>query len=143
MLKFNHLNMTVCDVTGPADFFERCFDFKFTERRGNGKFAILEGSDGKSRNRAVQSVRSPDFNKGEGKSLSVLPWLAFNGPILDWLLSQRVGGPRLRLRLSFWPAFARYPLRLPSRVRRLERGSCCPARTESGCTFHPPRRRWS
>jgi len=46
MLKFNHVNLTVTDVPGLTDFFERCFDFRVTERRGNGRFAVLEGPDG-------------------------------------------------------------------------------------------------
>jgi catechol 2,3-dioxygenase-like lactoylglutathione lyase family enzyme len=46
MLKFNHVNLLVSDVPGLAQFFERCFDFKVTERRGDGRFAVLEGSDG-------------------------------------------------------------------------------------------------
>jgi catechol 2,3-dioxygenase-like lactoylglutathione lyase family enzyme len=46
MLKFNHVNLTVSDVPALSDCFERCFDFKVAERRGNGGFAVLEGADG-------------------------------------------------------------------------------------------------
>jgi catechol 2,3-dioxygenase-like lactoylglutathione lyase family enzyme len=46
MYKFNHINLTVSDVPGCTDFFERCFAFKVTERRGNGRFAVLQGQDG-------------------------------------------------------------------------------------------------
>jgi catechol 2,3-dioxygenase-like lactoylglutathione lyase family enzyme len=46
MLKFNHVNLTVSDVAGLTRFFKDCFDFKVTETRGNGRFAVLEGSDG-------------------------------------------------------------------------------------------------
>ncbi len=46
MLKLNHVNLTVNDVAACADFFESCFAFKVTERRGNGRFAVLEGQDG-------------------------------------------------------------------------------------------------
>jgi catechol 2,3-dioxygenase-like lactoylglutathione lyase family enzyme len=46
MLKFNHVNLTVRDVPRLADFFHRCFDFTVTESRGNGRFAVLQGTDG-------------------------------------------------------------------------------------------------
>jgi catechol-2,3-dioxygenase len=46
MLKFNHVNLTVSDVPGLTEFFERCFEFKVSERRGAGRFAVLCGSDG-------------------------------------------------------------------------------------------------
>jgi len=46
MLKFNHINLTVSDVPRLSDFFHRCFDFKVTESRGDGRLAVLEGSDG-------------------------------------------------------------------------------------------------
>jgi catechol-2,3-dioxygenase len=45
MLKLNHMNLTTSDVPGLTGFFERCFDFKVTERRGSDKFAVLEGED--------------------------------------------------------------------------------------------------
>jgi hypothetical protein len=43
MLKLNHMNLTTADVPGLTSFFERCFDFKVTERRGSDKFAVLKG----------------------------------------------------------------------------------------------------
>jgi catechol 2,3-dioxygenase-like lactoylglutathione lyase family enzyme len=43
MLKFNHINLSTSDVPGLADFFERCLNFKVTERRGSNKLAVLEG----------------------------------------------------------------------------------------------------
>jgi catechol-2,3-dioxygenase len=43
MLKFNHINLSTTDVPGLSDFFERCLDFKVTERRGSNKFAVLIG----------------------------------------------------------------------------------------------------
>jgi catechol 2,3-dioxygenase-like lactoylglutathione lyase family enzyme len=46
MLKLNHVNLTVSDVRGLSDFFERGFGFTVTEQRGNGRFAVLEGMDG-------------------------------------------------------------------------------------------------
>ncbi len=46
MLKLNHINLSVSDVPAFSDFFERCFNFKVSERRGNNKFAVLEGEDG-------------------------------------------------------------------------------------------------
>jgi catechol 2,3-dioxygenase-like lactoylglutathione lyase family enzyme len=46
MLKLNHINLSVSDVPSLSDFFERCLNFKVTERRGNNKFAVLEGEDG-------------------------------------------------------------------------------------------------
>jgi catechol-2,3-dioxygenase len=46
MLNFNHVNLTVSDVPGLTGFFERCFSFQVSERRGNGNFAVLNGSDG-------------------------------------------------------------------------------------------------
>jgi len=46
VLKFNHVNLTVSDVPTLTDFFERCFNFKVTERRGNGRFSVLNGPDG-------------------------------------------------------------------------------------------------
>ena len=46
MLKLNHLNLTVGDVPAVCNFFEQCSAFKVTERRGTGKFAVLEGKDG-------------------------------------------------------------------------------------------------
>ena len=46
MLKLNHVNLSVSDVPGLTDFFERCFNFKVAERRGNGGFAVLVGEDG-------------------------------------------------------------------------------------------------
>jgi catechol 2,3-dioxygenase-like lactoylglutathione lyase family enzyme len=45
MLKLNHINLSVSDVPALADFFERCLNFKVAERRGTGKFAVLEGED--------------------------------------------------------------------------------------------------
>jgi catechol-2,3-dioxygenase len=46
MLKLNHVNLTVSDVAGLSEFFEKCFAFTVTERRGNGNFAVLEGENG-------------------------------------------------------------------------------------------------
>jgi catechol 2,3-dioxygenase-like lactoylglutathione lyase family enzyme len=46
MFKLNHINLTVNDAVGCAEFFERCFAFRVTDRQGNGKFAVLEGQDG-------------------------------------------------------------------------------------------------
>jgi hypothetical protein len=43
MLKFNHINLSTTAVPGLSDFFERCLDFKVTERRGSNKFAVLIG----------------------------------------------------------------------------------------------------
>ena len=43
MLKLNHINLSTSDVPGLTDFFERCLNFKVTERRGSNKFAVLEG----------------------------------------------------------------------------------------------------
>jgi catechol 2,3-dioxygenase-like lactoylglutathione lyase family enzyme len=45
MLKLNHINLSTSDVPGLSDFFERCLDFKVTERRGSNKLAVLEGED--------------------------------------------------------------------------------------------------
>ncbi|WP_353064050.1 VOC family protein [Tunturibacter psychrotolerans] len=45
MLQLNHINLSVSDVPALSDFFERCLNFKVTERRGNNKFAVLEGED--------------------------------------------------------------------------------------------------
>lgn len=43
MLTLNHINLTTSDVPGLSDFFERCLNFKVTERRASNKLAILEG----------------------------------------------------------------------------------------------------
>src|SRR5579871_4478328 len=43
MLKLNHINLSTSDVPGLTYFFERCLNFKVTERRGSNKFAVLEG----------------------------------------------------------------------------------------------------
>jgi len=46
MHTLNHINLSTSDVPGLTDFFERCLNFKVTERRGTGKFSVLEGEDG-------------------------------------------------------------------------------------------------
>jgi catechol-2,3-dioxygenase len=45
-MNLNHINLTVGDVAGLANLFERCFGFRVTERRGNGNFAVLKGENG-------------------------------------------------------------------------------------------------
>jgi|SRR5689334_20868664 len=44
-MKLNHINLVVKDVDQAIQFFETYFNFKCTERKGDGIVAVLKGSD--------------------------------------------------------------------------------------------------
>ncbi len=45
-MKLNHINLPVTDLAASIDFFERYFNFKCTEIKGDHLIAVLQGTDG-------------------------------------------------------------------------------------------------
>ena len=44
-MKLNHINLVVTNVEAAVNLFEKYFDFKCTETKGNNVVAILKGAD--------------------------------------------------------------------------------------------------
>ncbi len=45
-MKLNHINLPVADVNASSIFFEKYFNFKCTEKKGENLLAVLQGIDG-------------------------------------------------------------------------------------------------